>query len=241
MSIQSLREKINLALYDSKEGVLALFKVGSFLIATFILSLLVYQYGFNPSPVIKQWILVAIKGSFVFYILKYLTDLLYSYEPKKLLRESWFEGLLLVLIILNASSFLISGQSLLNWLGQQLELFQLENYYILFLHFITAVPGLFTAVIIVGGVLSGIFTVTESGAFGTLYAFIVTIFVYRALTWENFKIAVTNSVKTTSMVMILVASASAFGYMLTYYQVPSQMITFMNGISTNPIVIFLMI
>lgn len=135
MSIQSLREKINLALYDSKEGVLTLFKVGSFLIATFILSLLIYQYGFNPSPVIKQWILVAIKGSFVFYILKYLTDLLYSYEPKKLLRESWFEGLLLVLIILNASIFLISGQSLLNWLGQQLELFQLENYYILFLQF----------------------------------------------------------------------------------------------------------
>ena len=105
----------------------------------------------------------------------------------------------------------------------------------------TALPGLFTAVIIVGGVLSGIFTVTESGAFGTLYAFLVTVFVYRALTWENFKIAVINSVKTTSMVMILVASASAFGYMLTFYQVPSQMITFMNGISSNPIVILLMI
>ena len=43
------------------------------------------------------------------------------------------------------------------------------------------------------------------------------------------------------MVMILVASASAFGYMLTFYQVPSQMITFMNGISNNPIVILLMI
>ena len=43
-------------------------------------------------------------------------------------------------------------------------------------------------------------------------------------TWKNFKLAVVNSVKTTSMVMILVASASAFGYMLTFYQVPSQMI-----------------
>ena len=84
------------------------------------------------------------------------------------------------------------------------------------MHFVTALPGLFTAVIIVGGVLSGIFTVTESGAFGTMYAFVVTIIVYRALTWKNFKIAVVNSVKTTSMVMILVASASAFGYMLTF-------------------------
>ena len=109
------------------------------------------------------------------------------------------------------------------------------------MHFVTALPGLFTAVIIVGGVLSGIFTVTESGAFGTMYAFVVTIIVYKALTWKNFKIAVVNSVKTTSMVMILVASASAFGYMLTFYQVPSQMISFMNGISSNPIIILLMI
>ena len=123
--------------------------------------------------------------------------------------------------------------------GYKSEVF--PGFYILFLHFIRALPGLFTAVIIVGGVLSGIFTVTESGAFGTLYAFLVTVFVYRALKWNNFKIAVLNAVRTTSMVMILVASASAFAYMLTYYQVPSKMIDFMNGISDNPIIILLLI
>ena len=123
--------------------------------------------------------------------------------------------------------------------GYKSEVF--PGFYILFLHFIRALPGLFTAVIIVGGVLSGIFTVTESGAFGTLYAFLVTVFVYRALKWNNFKIAVLNAVRTTSMVMILVASASAFAYMLTYYQVPSKMIDFMNGVSDNPIIILLLI
>ena len=123
--------------------------------------------------------------------------------------------------------------------GYKSEVF--PGFFILFLHFIRALPGLFTAVIIVGGVLSGIFTVTESGAFGTLYAFLVTVFVYRALKWNNFKIAVLNAVRTTSMVMILVASASAFAYMLTYYQVPSKMIDFMNGISDNPIIILLLI
>ncbi len=112
---------------------------------------------------------------------------------------------------------------------------------VLFAHFIAALPGLFTAVIIVGGVLSGIFTVTESGAFGTIYAFIVTILVYRSLSWEGFKTAVLNSVKTTSMVMILVACASAFAYMLTFHQVPTKMIEFMTGISENPIAILLMI
>ena len=135
MSIQSIREKINLALYDSKERVLNLFKIGSFLIASLILSLLIYQFGFNPSDLVKEWILIAIKGSFVFYILKYLTDILYNYEPLKLIKETWLEGLLLLLILVNASSTLFFQQSLLNWLGQQTELFQLEDFYILFLQF----------------------------------------------------------------------------------------------------------
>ena len=109
------------------------------------------------------------------------------------------------------------------------------------LTFAAALPGLFTAVIIVGGVLSGIFTVTESGAFGAIYAALVTLIVYRGLNWENFKLAVVRAVRTTSMVMILVACAAAFAYMLTFYQVPSRMISFMTGISEDPIAILLMI
>jgi len=64
------------------------------------------------------------------------------------------------------------------------------------LSFFGALPGLFTAVIIVGGVLSGVFTVTESGAFGAIYAFVVTLLVYRSITWKNFRTAVRQSVRT---------------------------------------------
>jgi tripartite ATP-independent transporter DctM subunit len=74
-----------------------------------------------------------------------------------------------------------------------------------------------------------------------LYALLVTVLVYRGLSWEGFKLAVVRSVRTTSMVMILVACASAFGYMLTFYQVPARMIEFLTGISENPIHIILMI
>lgn len=112
---------------------------------------------------------------------------------------------------------------------------------ILIQHFIFALPGLLTAVIIVGGVLSGVFTVTESGAFGTIYAFLVTIIVYRSLSWEKFKVAVVNSVRTTAMVMILIACAGAFAYLLTFYQVPIRMSEMLMGISENPIIILLMI
>ncbi len=133
MSIRSIREKINLALYDSKELVLRLFKIGSFITATFILSLLVYQFGFDPNTEIKNWIIIFIKASFGFYIIKYLVDILYSYEPFKLIRETWFEGHLLFLILINAVSRLIFEQSLLNAIGNEIELFHLENFYMLFI------------------------------------------------------------------------------------------------------------
>ena len=123
--------------------------------------------------------------------------------------------------------------------GYKAEVF--PGFTVLFLNFIMALPGLFTAVIIVGGVLSGIFTVTESGAFGALYAFLVTILVYRQLTWAKFKLAVVNSVKTTSMVMILIACAACFAYMLTFYEVPSRMTEFMTSVSDDPVAIMLMI
>ena len=123
--------------------------------------------------------------------------------------------------------------------GYPSEIF--PGWHVLLAHFLSALPGLFTAVIIVGGVLSGIFTVTESGAFGTIYAALVTTIVYRSLPWDAFKLAVVRAVRTTSMVMILVACASAFGYMLTFYQVPAKMITFLVSISENPIIILLLI
>jgi tripartite ATP-independent transporter DctM subunit len=111
----------------------------------------------------------------------------------------------------------------------------------LLLSFVYALPGLFTAVIIVGGVLSGVFTVTESGAFGAIYAFVVTIIVYRELTWTKFVAAVMQSVRTTAMVMILIACAGAFAYMLTFYRVPDLTVAFLTSLTENPVGILLLI
>ncbi len=106
---------------------------------------------------------------------------------------------------------------------------------------VNAVPGLITAVIIVGGVLSGVFTVTESGAFGAIYALVITAVVYRSLSWEGFITAVTNAVRTTAMVMMLIGCASAFAYLLALYQVPTHLSNLLTTISENPIIILLMI
>lgn len=104
-----------------------------------------------------------------------------------------------------------------------------------------ALPGFVTAVIIVGGVLSGVFTVTESGAFGAIYALILTGLVYRSLNWAAFKLAVVTSVRTTAMVMILIGAANAFGYLLALYDVPELLATALSAVSENPLVIILMI
>ncbi len=104
-----------------------------------------------------------------------------------------------------------------------------------------ALPGFVTAVIIVGGVLSGVFTVTESGAFGALYALGLTAIVYRTLKWEDFRIAVVQSVRTTAMVMILIGCAGAFGYLLALYQVPTLLGDALAAVSDNPLVILLLI
>ncbi|WP_341213041.1 TRAP transporter large permease [uncultured Limimaricola sp.] len=104
-----------------------------------------------------------------------------------------------------------------------------------------AIPGLVTAIIIIGGVLSGVFTVTESGAFGALYALALTALVYRSLSFEDFRIAVVNSVRTTAMVMILIGFAGSFAYLLALYQVPTRLSEFLLALTESKILILLMI
>lgn len=107
--------------------------------------------------------------------------------------------------------------------------------------FLDALPGLMTAVIILGGVLTGIFTVTESAAFGAIWALVVTIVVYRALSWDSFKIAVAASVRTSAVVFLLVGTATAFAYLLALYRLPEILTDGMLAISDNPVVILLLI
>ena len=107
--------------------------------------------------------------------------------------------------------------------------------------FLGAAPGLFATVIIIGGTLSGVFTVTESAAVGAIYALLVTVLVYRSLSIKDFWTATINATKTTAMVMLLIGTASAFGYVLALHQVPAKTIELMHGISDNPYVVLMII
>ncbi|MCD6397302.1 MAG: TRAP transporter large permease [Spirochaetaceae bacterium] len=104
-----------------------------------------------------------------------------------------------------------------------------------------AILGLFTAVIIIGGVISGIFTATESAAIACLYAFIITFFVYREIPLRRFMGILYSSLKTLAMVMSLIAAASAFGWLLAYLKIPAAATSALLTISENRVVLLLMI
>ncbi len=104
-----------------------------------------------------------------------------------------------------------------------------------------ALPGLFTVVIILGGILSGWYTATESAAIACVWAFLVTMFYYRDYKWNQLPILVHRTVKTVTIVMILIGFAAAFGHILTMLSLPLQISQFFTGISDNPYVVLLAI
>lgn len=104
-----------------------------------------------------------------------------------------------------------------------------------------AFPGMLLIGIIIGGVRSGIFTATESSVIAVCYAFFVTLFVYRSMSWQAFTAATLGAVRTTAMVLMLIGGAASFGWFMALFEVPKIMIDFMNGVSNNPYVIFMLI
>ena len=104
-----------------------------------------------------------------------------------------------------------------------------------------AVPGLFTGVIIIGGIISGIFTVTESAAIGVAYAFIISFFVNRDVPLSKMVNVLSGTFKTMAIVVFLIAVSSGYAWLLAFLKVPAMISNGMLGLSDNPIVIKLII
>lgn len=107
--------------------------------------------------------------------------------------------------------------------------------------FFDALWGLMTVVIILGGILSGIFTATESAAVACLWAFFVTMFIYRDYKWNELPKLMCRTVKTVTIVMILIGFAAAFGAVMTYMQLPMRITEFFTSLSDNKYVILMYI
>jgi len=106
---------------------------------------------------------------------------------------------------------------------------------------VDALWGLMTIFIILGGILSGVFTATESAAVAVLWAFSITMFVYRDYKWSELPKLVHRTVKTLAIVMILIGFAAAFGYVMTLMQIPQQITDMFTSVSNDKYVVLMMI
>jgi tripartite ATP-independent transporter DctM subunit len=106
---------------------------------------------------------------------------------------------------------------------------------------IDALWGLVTLVIILGGILGGVFTAIEAGAVACIWAFFVTMFIYRDYRWRDLPELIHRTMRTVAMVMTLIAFASSVGYVMALMQVPARVTALLLTLSSDKNVILFLI
>ena len=109
-----------------------------------------------------------------------------------------------------------------------------------FKSFVIALPSLFMLVVVIGGIVSGIFTATEASAIAVLYSLILG-FIYKELSFKNLPDVLLNSAATTAIVMLLIGASMSMSWAMSYENIPQEISSGLLGLSDNPIVILLII
>jgi tripartite ATP-independent transporter DctM subunit len=99
--------------------------------------------------------------------------------------------------------------------------------------FVAAIPGLLLVLVIFGGIRAGIFTAVESAAVAVIYALLVTMLVYRGLSWARFAEAVANAARSSGTVLFVIGAAGAFGWLMAYMQIPSAAAEFLQSVTSE--------
>ncbi len=104
-----------------------------------------------------------------------------------------------------------------------------------------SLTGLLTPIIIVGGVITGIFTATESAAIACVWAFLISFFFYREIPFRDFTKILKRTFKTLIVVLPVIAAANGFGFLITYLRIPAMVTETLLGISSNKYVVMLIL
>lgn len=109
-----------------------------------------------------------------------------------------------------------------------------------FSSFVDAIPALFLLILVIGGIVAGIFTATEASAIAVLYSLVLG-FIYKEITFEKLPKIFLNSSMTTAIVMLLIGASMSMSWVLSYEHIPQEISTGLLGISDNKIMILLLI
>lgn len=107
--------------------------------------------------------------------------------------------------------------------------------------FFDAIPSLLLIVIVIGGIVAGYFTATEASAVAVLYAFILSVFIYREVKFKDLPKILLSSVTTTAIVMLLVGTSMAMSWVMAYENIPQNVAAALLALSDNGIVILIII
>lgn len=107
--------------------------------------------------------------------------------------------------------------------------------------FFDALPSLMLIFIVIGGIVAGYFTATEASAVAVLYAFILSVFVYKEIKIKDLPAILLNSVSTTAIVMLLVGTSMAMSWVMAYENIPQNVAQALLALSSNKIVILIII
>jgi trk system potassium uptake protein len=135
MSLQSIREKINLKIQPSKERNLHYLRYVSFFISVITIITLIVYYGFEWKKYEKDILVSVVKFSFGFYIINFLIKLFYSFSPRKFIERNWLEGLLMTLLTIDATSKVFLGSSLTRIILVSSDAPDLTPFYVGFIQF----------------------------------------------------------------------------------------------------------
>ncbi|KZM55136.1 TRAP transporter large permease [Aeribacillus pallidus] len=114
------------------------------------------------------------------------------------------------------------------------------TFKIAFKTFIDAIPSLMMIVVVIGGILAGIFTATEASAIAVAYSLILSL-IYRAVKIKDLPRMIMESVEITSVIMLLVAGSAVMSWIMSFTGIPQAISNLIMEISSNPIIILLII
>jgi len=106
--------------------------------------------------------------------------------------------------------------------------------------FVGALPGLLLLIVVIGGIVAGIFTATEASAVAVLYCLLLSYF-YKELKWADLPSIFVQSVGTTAIVMLLIGASMSMSWIMAYENIPQNITSFLLSVSSNPIIILLII
>ncbi len=141
MKLHEIRERINVFLYGSKERVLNALKLFNLVVSTSALFVLAIYYGYPNESSAAAQLLGFVKGTFAFYVLQYITRILYDYHPVRFIRKTWFEAAVMTVLVIEGVSDLLTGELLISRLSSSIGFDSISDFSTLFIqgYFFTVV------------------------------------------------------------------------------------------------------